>query len=250
MTEYGLIGFPLEHSASASYFNDKFHRLGIKAHYRLFPLPNISEFPSFLASHPFLCGLNVTSPHKIAVIDYLDELDPLAHDVGAVNTIRIERSTSSYSLKGYNTDVVGFRQSLVPHLKRFGHGAALILGNGGASKAVRKALDQLQIEHLTLSRHCSTENIGLLPYQDFDWERLQDFSIVINATPLGMPPHEDECPRIDYSRLSDRHLCYDLIYNPPKTLFLQRAESQGAMYVNGREMLEAQAEAAYHIWSR
>lgn len=246
MIEYGLIGYPLGHSASAEYFNDKFYRLGIAARYTAYPIERIEEFPELLRDRSLsLRGLNVTYPYKEAVITYLDEMDPLAEEVGAVNTISIDTQRNSRPyLKGYNTDVVGFKHSIASHLGE--RRRALILGSGGAAKAVRKALDLLGIPSVTLSRKAEKPNT--CSYDAFGSETLRDYPIIINATPLGMAPLVTEYPPIDYTQIDIRHLCYDLIYNPSKTLFLQKAEERGATCINGMEMLLAQAEAAYRIW--
>lgn len=239
---YGLIGYPLEHSFSPEYFKKKFQREHIPAIYQLFPLKNIAAFPELLSNHPGLKGLNVTIPYKKQIIPYLDSLDPVAEAVAAVNVIRIDKGR----LTGYNTDVTGFMQSLKPLLTPDDR-AALILGSGGAAHAVAYGLKQLNVQYRFVSRHRIP---GGLLYVEITDTVMEKHTVIINATPLGMFPEVQAAPDIPYQRLSPKHLCYDLIYNPAETLFLKRAKMQGARIKNGMEMLVLQAEAAWDIWKR
>lgn len=241
MNRYGLIGYPLDHSFSPQYFNEKFYREGIEdAAYECFPLKDIQDFPGLITSTPGLQGLNVTIPYKEAVIPYMDELGPAAQSIGAVNTIAI----SGDKLIGHNTDAFAFRESLRPLLKGH-HTRALILGTGGAAKAVAFALDQLKISFQMVSRNPSP---GQISYQEIDRPLLGKHSIIINATPVGMAPDELHFPNIPYEYLSENHLLYDLVYNPGKTVFLIKGRQLGAAIKNGLEMLYLQADKSWDIW--
>ena len=243
--EYGLIGYPLEHSFSKRYFTEKFDREGIAGHvYQLFPIPAIEELPGLLAAHPKLRGLNVTIPYKQAVLPFLDALDENARAVGAVNTIRIRDGR----LQGFNTDVYGFEMSLRRFLQTAAASpaAALVLGTGGASRAVRFVLERLQISYLLVSRHAER---GDLVYEALDRDLLSAHSLIINTTPLGMAPAVETHPDLPYQYLTAAHLLYDLVYNPEKTVFLAKGEKRGAVTMNGLEMLYLQAEKAWDIWN-
>lgn len=243
---YGLIGYPLEHSFSPGYFKQKFAALGLKdAAYRLFPLKDIVGFPAFMKSHPGLEGINVTIPHKEAIMAYLDEVDPAAGKIGAVNTIQISQKSEKKYLKGFNTDFIGFRESIERKLQP-SHRKALVLGTGGSSKAVVYALRQLNIPCQLVSR---TAKAGEISYQELDAACLSEYHIIVNTTPLGMFPHMNQAPDIPYHLLTAHHLLFDLIYNPEQTLFLTRGQEQGATVMNGQEMLEMQADAAWRIWN-
>lgn len=250
MHRYGLIGYPLQHSFSQKYFTEKFERENIPdSRYDLFPMPDLKEFRQWVAAHPELCGLNVTIPHKVAVMPYLDDLDETARAVGAVNVIRIRNNR----LTGFNSDAVGFEQSLRNWLASRGYARetwrkmrALLLGTGGAAKAVAFALGRLQIGFVSVSR---TPKPGQsVSYDDLKTFSAGEFTLIVNTTPLGMSPAEDTCPDIPFSLLDNRHLVYDLVYNPAETLLLQRAKARGAAVKNGLEMLQLQAEAAWAIW--
>jgi len=247
MKKYGLLGYPLSHSFSKGYFTDKFRKESIDAVYENFALPSITEFPSLILSTPLLAGLNVTIPYKQAVMPYLDALTPEAEAIGAVNVIRVEHSPET-RLTGYNTDVVGFRESIRPLVVSMGGSSlkALVLGTGGASKAILYALNQLGIETLLVSRKPAP---GQITYDDLTAAHYKEFSILVNTTPLGMSPNVDTCPPLNYSLLGDGHLLFDAVYNPDKTLFLQQGEARGATIKNGLEMLHLQAEAAWEIWN-
>jgi len=226
LTAFGLIGYPLTHSFSGMYFAEKFKKEGIKdCTFQLFPLEQISKLPDLIEKTSDLKGLTVTIPYKEKVIEYLDEIDPLAEKIGAVNTINILPSKNGGRvLKGHNTDVHGFHGSLQPLLRSF-HTKAIVLGTGGASKAVASALEQLQISTLTVSRDPAPSQIG---YDDLTTEILGDHLIIINCTPLGMFPNNNTYPKIPYKDITNQHLLYDLNYNPEKTLFLQQGKARGA----------------------
>ena len=244
MTTYGLIGYPLVHSFSRKYFTEKFAAEGLDAEYLNFEIPSIGQLPSILQAPPDLRGLNVTIPYKEQVISYLDALDEGARAIGAVNVIRISHSDGRTVLKGYNADVIGFIDSLHPLLRPH-HRQALVLGTGGASKAITYGLRQLGITPTLVSR---TPRKGMLAYSDLDEEVMRKYLVIVNCTPVGTYPKVDACPDIPYWLLTPDHLLYDLVYNPEKTLFLQRGEAQGAQIKNGLEMLHRQAEASWDFW--
>lgn len=246
MNKFGLIGFPLTHSFSKKYYDAKIEREQISGiGYELYPIPAITDFPALVENEPKLMGINVTIPYKIAVMNYLDRLSPEAEAIAAVNCIRIERNNGKPLLTGYNTDVDGFTASLRPLLKPH-HDAAIILGNGGAAKAVSFALGQLGIAHTVVSRAARN---GQLTYAQLDAAVIGIHPLIINTTPLGTYPDVTGCPDIPYDLLDDRHLLYDLVYNPPETEFLKRGKAQGAATKNGLEMLERQAERNWEIWN-
>ena len=241
---YGLIGFPLTHSFSMNYFNNMFESENIDAEYVNFEIPEIGDLMEVISENPNLSGLNVTIPYKEQVISYLDELDPDTAEIGAVNVIKFIRKGSKLRLKGYNSDVIGFTDSLSPLLTpEMKH--ALVLGTGGASKAVMQALKKLGISATLVSR---TPSEGRYTYSDLTPEIMAENLLIINTTPLGMYPHMDECPDIPYDQLTPAHLCYDLLYNPDVTLFMRKAAEHGAATKNGLEMLLLQAFAAWNIW--
>lgn len=241
MRHYGLIGYPLGHSFSEQYFTEKFAKEHVSANYKLFELSDVVKFRNLLSNNN-LSGLNVTIPYKETIMDYLDELDETARLVGAVNTIKF---CPNGHLKGYNTDVIGFEQTLRPILKSY-HQKALVLGTGGASKAVAFVLRQLNIDFKFVSR---TKTIDCLAYSDLSQTIMSEYLLIVNTTPLGMFPNIHTKPPIPYQWLSDQHLLYDLVYNPLKTEFLQAGEEYGAIVQNGLPMLRAQAEASYLIWT-
>ena len=245
MQQYGLIGFPLIHSFSKQFFTRKFAEESIEARYDLFELVSISDFSRLLTQHEF-SGLNVTIPYKQQVMDYLDELDETAAEVGAVNVIKFIRKDGELRLKGYNSDVVGFEKSLKPHLLPQ-HRKALILGTGGASKAVAYVLKKLGVEAVFVSR---TKRQDCLTYAELDREIMKTHKLIVNASPTGTFPHSDECPAIPYAYLDDECFLYDLVYNPVETLFLAKGKEHGAKGVNGMEMLVEQAVAAWEIWQK
>lgn len=256
---FGLIGFPLSHSFSKKYFSEKFVKENISdCEYNLFPIDNIDQLPQLIADNPTLCGLNVTIPYKESVIPYLDELDETAKAVGAVNCIKILRDEVKVPrLIGYNTDVFGFRQSIKPFLE-IQHERALILGTGGASKAVAYVLKEIGIECFFVSRSKEQELRGKnqdLGNKIFLYEELTDyiisaFKLIVNTTPVGMYPNVNVAPEIPYPSLLPSHLLYDLVYNPAETEFLKRGKLQGASTVNGLSMLHQQAEEAWRVWNK
>lgn len=238
---YGLIGFPLTHSFSPAYFKNKFEQEHINAEYRSFPISNVQQLNNLLEEYPNLKGLNVTIPYKEEVIPYLYELDPNAAAIKAVNCIHIVSGKTI----GYNTDIIGFANSLSPLLLPY-MDKALILGSGGAAKAVRFVLDKLGIAHNTVSRSGKEQ---LLSYTDITDEIIETHPLIINTTPLGMHPNEDNYPEIPYYAMSEQHLVFDLVYNPTKTKFLQFGEQHGATIQNGLPMLQMQADASWQIWN-
>ena len=247
MKQFGLIGYPLGHSFSKNFFNEKFHSENIDAEYVNFEIPTIEDFPKVVASHPNLVGLNVTIPYKEKVISYLDELDKDAASIGAVNVIRIIRNKGKVTLKGYNSNVRGFTQSIEPLLERHDM-KALILGAGGASKAVNYSLRKLGLDTLFVSR--SRRNESTITYSDLTPEYMEAYKVIVNCTPVGMYPQADLCPDIPYELLTPQHLLYDLLYNPNTTLFMKRGADQGATVKNGLEMLLLQAFGAWDIWNQ
>ena len=244
MRQFGLIGFPLIHSFSKKYFTEKFENEQIDAAYDLYELTLIEEF-SALINRLELSGLNVTIPYKEQVISFLDILDDTAEKIGAVNVIKFIRSNNQLILKGYNSDALGFEQSLKPYLKPY-HQKALILGTGGASKAIKYVLGKLGIEVTFVSR---TPKLGQLTYSDLNQVIMQDNLIIINASPVGTFPHVDECPAIPYEFIAEKHLLFDVVYNPAITIFLKKGVQQGATTLNGEQMLQGQALAAWEIWN-
>lgn len=244
---FGIIGFPLSHSFSRQYFNQKFEAEGIDARYDNFEIPDIGDLMEVVAENQNLVGLNVTIPYKQQVIPYLTELDADAAEIGAVNVIKITHGPkdNDVKLKGFNSDVIGFIDSIKPLLKESDKNA-LILGTGGASKAVNHGLHKLGLNTTFVSR---TAREGVITYADLTPDVIAANSVIVNTTPVGMYPNVDECPNIPYDLLTAGHLCYDLLYNPDKTLFLKRAETQGARIKNGIEMLLLQAFAAWNMWN-
>lgn len=237
--QFGLIGYPLEHSFSPGYFKEKFSKEGIDdAHYSLYPLEKIEDVVALMKKD--LSGFNVTIPYKKAIMDYLDDLDDEAREVGAVNTVVLRDGKA----KGYNSDVYGFETSLRSCFSKNKPKQALILGNGGATRAVKFVLDKLGIAYQIVSRQ---ENF--LNYQDLDDKIINAHHLIINTTPLGMSPHVDKCPDIPYAALTSDHILYDLIYNPEETLFLKRGKEQGANIKGGLEMLHLQAEKSWEFWN-
>lgn len=241
---YGLIGKKLSHSFSADFFNDKFSREGINESYHLFPLESIDSLPSLINRYSDLKGLNVTIPYKKEVIKYLDQLSEEAEEIGAVNVIKIERNQDKITLKGYNTDAIGFEKSLVP-VMRPEIKQALVLGTGGASKAVEFVMKKLGIEYKFVSRNPLP---GQLIYLDLNSDTLKDNMLIVNTTPLGMFPNIKECPNLPYEMINNSHVCFDLVYNPEETEFLKKVKEKGATVKNGLEMLHLQALAAWDIW--
>ena len=278
MTTYGLIGYPLGHSFSRKFFTEKFEKEGIDAQYLNFEIPSIEEFPEIIKNNPELRGLNVTIPYKQQVMQYLDEISEEAKAIGAVNVVRIERPSPqpspimgretmrnagnkpdglpikgdmSEGLRGslivYNSDVIGFVESIKPLLKPH-HKMALILGTGGASKAIRYGLEKkLGMKTLFVSRSARE---GMSTYEEVTAEVLKEYEVIVNCSPVGMYPHVDECPALPYEAMNENNLLYDLVYNPLETLFMKKGAEQGATVKNGLEMLHLQAIASWKFWEK
>lgn len=244
MNIYGLIGYPLGHSFSKKYFTEKFEQMGLgNSHaYELFELPDIQQFPELIKQQPGLKGLNVTIPHKQAVMPFMDGFDASAIKVGAVNVIKI---ADEGNLIGFNSDYYGFKISLEEFIPANTPLNALVLGNGGAAKAVIAALNDLSIPFKVVSRTKTGDNLS---YEDLE-DEIDNYQLIINSSPVGTYPKSDVCPEIPYERLNSNHYLYDLVYNPVQTLFLQKGEEQGAKTHNGLKMLHLQAEKAWEIWN-
>lgn len=245
MDKYGIIGFPLGHSFSPGYFNEKFQNEGIDAHYECFEIPSIESILEIVESNPTLRGLNVTIPYKEKVMEYLDALSDEARQIGAVNVVKVTHNGKGVHLKGYNSDVIGFTRSIEPLLERW-HKKALILGTGGASKAVEYGLRSLGLETLKVSRY---EREGTITYAQVTPEVISEYNVIVNCSPVGMYPHVDECPPLPYEAMDRHTLLYDLIYNPDTTLFMKNGKANGAVVKNGLEMLLLQAQAGWEIWN-
>jgi len=241
MRQFGLIGFPLSHSFSKKYFTQKFSDVGIDAVYDNYPLENISELPGVLNDHPALEGINVTIPYKQSVIAHLHTLSEVVKETGACNCIRIRNNM----LEGFNTDVIGFEASLSAHLTPV-HKKALVLGTGGAAKAVCYVLDQKGIPWVQASRNPKGE---MMDYKSISASLIKDHKLIINTTPLGMFPDTATFPELPYDAIGETHYLFDLVYNPSITLFLQKGRQQGAIIENGYRMLELQAEESWKIWN-
>lgn len=242
MKLYGLIGKTLKHSFSKNYFTKKFAAEGLTDYaYENFELPDIAHIQNILTTHPNIQGLNVTIPYKEAVLPHLHQQNDIVQNIHACNCIKVVNG----KLHGYNTDVIGFKQSLLQHLQPH-HTRALILGTGGAAKAVQYALTQLSIEYKIVSRQ-GKENV--ITYNAIDQTLLQQYTLIINTTPVGMYPHMEEAPPLPYQYITPQHFLFDLIYNPPITQFLQLGKDKGATICNGQDMLVLQAEESWRIWN-
>ena len=246
MDIYGLIGYPLGHSFSISYHNQRFADEGINAKYMNFEIPSIEDLPAVLGRNPNLKGLNVTIPYKEKVMPFLDYVSPEARAIGAVNVIRVVRQGNKLELRGYNSDVIGFTQSIEPMLDKKWHKKALILGTGGASKAINFGLKSLGLETVFVSRYERPETIQ---YNKITPEIVEEYNVIVNCTPLGMYPHSDECPDLPYEAMNSHTILYDLIYNPDQTLFMRKGLEHGADVKNGLEMLLLQAFASWEFWN-
>lgn len=245
MKLFGLIGYPLSHSFSEAYFKKKFAKEKIyDCDYRLFPISTISELIPILHENPELCGFNVTIPYKKEIFPSLTYVDPVAAEIGAVNTVRIIRNEQNIELHGYNTDILGFEYSLTPLLH--GRKKALILGTGGAAMAVAYVLKKNQISFQFVSRNPTNDSIA---YHQIDQQLLEEQTIIINTSPVGMCPNIIEAPALPYHLLNKKHLLYDLIYNPEITQFIKNGLAQECEVKNGLEMLQIQAEEAWNIFS-
>lgn len=267
MRTFGLIGFPLEHSFSQKYFTEKFEGENIgDAVFENFTLKDINDFPALVESKPSLCGLSVTIPHKQHIIKFLDKCDAAAEATGAVNCIKISRNENGkVKTAGFNTDIYGFEKSFRRLIKPH-HEGALILGTGGAAQAVKSVMEKIGFKYYFVSRHnidtsFFTERFRILGfnipvfsdnvigYADIDSSVLKEYNIIVNSTPAGMFPNVDTYPQIPYEHLTEKHLLYDLVYNPEETLFLKKGKEKGAQVKNGLEMLHLQAEKAWEIWN-
>lgn len=246
MKKYGLIGYPLTHSFSKRFFTEKFENEKIDSAYENFEIDTIQKFPEILKNNPEVIGLNVTIPYKEQVIPFLNDLSDSAREVGAVNTIKIIRSELGVQLKGFNTDTWGFENSLIPLLKNH-HSKALILGTGGASKALKYVLKKLGIEFISASIEELQENE--IRYEEIDEKIMAERLLIINATPLGTYPKTETFPPIPYEFITDKHLLFDLVYNPEVTQFMAKGKANGATVKNGYEMLLGQALKSYEIWN-
>ena len=244
MKKFGLIGFPLSHSFSKKYFTDKFQELGISDthQYDLFEIENIDELKNIVKNTDSLTGLNVTIPHKLNVIPFLNEIDSAAERIGAVNVIKVSENKN---LKGYNSDYFGFRKSLEEFLGNSKGIKALVLGNGGAAKAICVALEDMGIEYKLVSRRASENTIN---YRKAN-ELLTEYKLIINCTPLGTYPNIASFPDLDYENIGQGYFCFDLVYNPSETKFLQKSKDNGAKTINGYDMLVYQAEKSWEIWN-
>ena len=284
MTTYGLIGYPLGHSFSRKFFTEKFEKEGIDAQYLNFEIPSIEDFPNIIKNNPELRGLNVTIPYKQQVIQYLDDISEEAKAIGAVNVVKINRPSPQPSpmmgretmrdagnkpdglpimgemsegqrgsLMGYNSDVIGFVESIKPLLKPH-HKKALILGTGGASKAIHYGLEKkLGLETAFVSRRKPDDSSArgterVFTYEEVTADLLKEYEVIVNCSPVGMYPHVDECPTLPYEAMNENHLLYDLVYNPLETLFMKKGAAQGATVKNGLEMLHLQAIASWEFW--
>ncbi|MEO6720948.1 MAG: shikimate dehydrogenase [Ferruginibacter sp.] len=244
MKLYGLIGYPLGHSFSKEYFTEKFKKENLAdCYFEAFPIPDIGEFEAIIKENPSLKGLGVTIPYKEQVLKFVDEMSEEVKAIGATNSIRISRNKRI----AYNTDITGFERSFCKQLKPF-HTKALILGNGGASKAVQYVLNKLGINFLVVTRN-EQPAINSINYKQLDAGSISEYLVIINCTPVGMFPNEQVAPDIPYQLLTPQHYLYDLVYKPKRTLFLQRGEEAGAATENGYEMLIIQAEESWKIWN-
>jgi shikimate dehydrogenase len=243
---YGLIGFPLSHSFSKKYFTEKFEREGITdCRYDNYPIENIELLKTLVFENPELSGLNVTIPYKQQVLSLLDEIDPEAVKIDAVNTIRISRNDGNTRIKGFNTDVYGFRESITPFIRKEPH-KAFILGTGGSSKAVAFVLNNMGMNVKFVSRN--PRHKDHISYADLA-KLISQPAVIVNASPAGMYPLVNNCPDIPYEQLTPDHILFDLVYNPPETLFLSKGKARGATTINGLKMLHLQAERSWEIWN-
>jgi len=246
MKKYGLIGYPLTHSFSKRFFTEKFVTEKIDAAYDNYEIDSIEKFSEIIKNNPEVIGLNVTIPYKEQVIRFLDDLNDSARKIGAVNTVKITRSSAGVHMKGFNTDTFGFENSLNPLLKEH-HKKALILGTGGASKALKYVLKKLGIEFISASIDELKENE--IRYEAIDARMMAERLLIINATPLGTYPKTESFPAIPYEYITEKHLLFDLVYNPEVTQFMAKGMAKGATVKNGYEMLLGQALKSYEIWN-
>lgn len=246
MRTFGLIGYPLQHSFSKQFFTEKFQNEAIEAEYVNFEISSIQEFKDILLTVPHLCGLNVTLPYKEKIIPYLNGLAESAQKIGAVNVIQIIKKQNKTATIGHNSDLYGFMESIKPLIQTQTHTKALVLGTGGASKAIIQGLIKLNIKPQLVSRK---RNKGILSYEDLTPDIISQHKVIVNCTPLGTYPNVDSCPNLPYEKITSTHLLYDLVYNPNTTLFLKKGMEQGAQTINGLKMLYLQAERSWEIWN-
>lgn len=246
MRKFGLIGYPLGHSFSRKYFSEKFIRENIRGcSYDNYPLKSLDIFPDLVSADPEICGLNVTIPYKTEILKYIDETGPGIEEIGAVNVLKIKRIENKIKIFGYNSDVTGIRESVIPYLKG-NVKKALILGTGGASRAVRYVLAEMGLKITLVSR---SEKQGCITYRQISPEIIQQADIVVNTTPLGMYPDINTAPDIDYGLLNEKHILFDLVYNPEMTRFLKMGQERGCRIIKGMPMLISQAERSWEIWN-
>jgi shikimate dehydrogenase len=250
MKRFGLLGYPLGHSFSQKYFHEKFSKLGLTDHvFDLFPFQNVKDFFESVNAEKNLCGFSVTIPHKESVIPFLDELDATAQKIGAVNCVKASTVDGILFLKGFNTDEYGFRKSIKPFLEPH-HNRALVLGTGGASKAIVFALKNIGVDVWTVSRNKKNTDDNCFLYSEVNENVMNAFRLIVNCTPVGMFPNDEKFPELPYEYISDKHFFYDLVYKPERTVFLEKAQQKGAMIMNGLDMLYAQADKAWEIWNK
>jgi len=246
MRKFGLIGYPLGHSFSRKYFSEKFIRENIRdCSYDNYPLNSLDEFPDLISADPEICGLNVTIPYKTEILKYIDETGPGIEEIGAVNVLKIKRNENKIKIYGYNSDVTGIRESVIPYLRR-NVKEALILGTGGGSRAVQYVLAGMGLKITLVSR---SEKQGCITYKQISPEIIGQADIVVNTTPLGMYPDINTAPDIDYSLLNEKHILFDLVYNPEMTRFLKMGQERGCSVITGIKMLISQAERSWEIWN-
>jgi shikimate dehydrogenase len=247
MRKYGLIGYPLGHSFSKVFFNQKFASENIDAEYVNFEIKNVNELKYVLRENPSLCGLNVTLPHKMSVIPLLGSITDNARNIGAVNVIKFKKGGlfGKLHLEGHNSDILGFKKSIEPLLNET-HRKALILGTGGASKAIYHGLKQFGIDAVFVSR---TPKEFCITYEEITQNTMENYTVIVNTTPVGMYPKGDICPNVPYRYITSGHILYDLLYNPDETLFMKKGKDRGAVVKNGLEMLLLQAYASWEIWN-
>jgi len=245
MRKFGLIGNPLGHSFSKKYFTEKFKNEHIKdCSYENYPLINLNRFQELITSNPDLSGLNVTIPYKTEIMKYIDVVDPEASEIGAVNVLKIRRLPDMVEIKGYNTDIVGIRETLLPNLT--GVRNTLILGTGGSSMAVCYVIKKLGLDYKLVSRKKKND---VLEYQEVTAEVLKAVELIVNTTPLGMYPDIESKPELNYDLLNEKHILFDLVYNPEITSFLKMGQERGCKIISGLKMLRIQAEKSWEIWN-
>lgn len=246
MRKFGLIGYPLGHSFSKKYFTEKFLNEHITdCIYENYPLTDILQLEDLLASESELCGLNVTIPYKSVVIRFLDVIEPEAKEIGAVNVLKIKRIAGEIKLYGYNSDVTGIRDSLIPYINSDVN-QAIVLGTGGSSRAVSHVLKRFGLKVVNISR---IKKPGVITYSDIDFKLINNTQIIVNTTPLGMFPDIETKPDLDYNLLNKNHILFDLVYNPELTSFLRMGKERGCTIISGIKMLHSQAERAWDIWN-